>query len=379
MPFKIVRSNMEQMHVDAIVYHSDLASQTSDAKIHPSFSYYPYANYNIPLMIPQQALRDTKILAQCYRNLLETAESAECESIALPCPPADPQNMFKEVLIHECRAFLASHDCTIYLVVEEQQPFQLSNEIMHPLSQYLDMYGFSKCSEPSDASYVPPKHETSFFISFSSEPPQIQPSPAFEMLTDEQPDTPRMDEQEDMEAKEKASARPNMIFPSIRLMENAPSKLFSSKKRASKADARMCENCAPECEAAAQTIEPQEALENIFQGMDESFSESLLHLIDITGKKDSEIYKKANVDRKLFSKIRNNKYYQPSKITALAFAFALELTLDETKRLIGKAGFILSDSIKFDVIISYFLNNRKYDLFEVNEVLFAFDQPLIGD
>ena len=116
----------------------------------------------------------------------------------------------------------------------------------------------------------------------------------------------------------------------------------------------------------------------LLKNLDAGFSETLLKLIDRTGKKDSEIYKKANVDRKLFSKIRNNMDYKPSKTTALAFAFALELDVDETKDFIGRAGFALSHSSKFDVIVEYFLLNRNYNVFELNEVLFAFDQPLIG-
>ena len=112
--------------------------------------------------------------------------------------------------------------------------------------------------------------------------------------------------------------------------------------------------------------------------LDAGFSEMLLKLIDRTGKKDSEIYKKANVDRKLFSKIKNNPDYKPSKATALAFAFALELDIDETKDFIRRAGYALSHSSKFDVIVEYFLVNRNYNVFELNEVLFAFDQPLIG-
>ena len=116
----------------------------------------------------------------------------------------------------------------------------------------------------------------------------------------------------------------------------------------------------------------------LLNNLDAGFSETLLKLIDRTGKKDSEIYKKANVDRKLFSKIRNNPEYKPSKTTALAFAFALELDIDETKDFIGRAGFALSYSSKFDVIVEYFLVNGNYNVFELNEVLFAFDQPLIG-
>ena len=119
-------------------------------------------------------------------------------------------------------------------------------------------------------------------------------------------------------------------------------------------------------------------LGNLMDQLDAGFSETLLKLIDLTGKKDAEIYKKANVDRKLFSKIRNNPDYKPSKTTAIAFAIALELDLEETKDLISRAGFALSRSSKFDIIIEYFIKQKNYDVFEINEALFAFDQSLLG-
>ena len=120
------------------------------------------------------------------------------------------------------------------------------------------------------------------------------------------------------------------------------------------------------------------SLDDMLDELDAGFSETLLTLIDRTGKKDSDIYKKANVDRKLFSKIRNNPDYKPSKTTAIAFAIALELDLEETKDFIARAGFALSRSSKFDVIIEYFIKQKNYDVFAINEALFAFDQSLLG-
>ena len=129
--------------------------------------------------------------------------------------------------------------------------------------------------------------------------------------------------------------------------------------------------------APAPAMAPQSLADRLKQ-MDETFSQTLLRRIDLAGLSDPQCYKKANVDRKLFSKIRGDIHYRPSKQTAIAFALALEMSLEDTQDLLRKAGYALSPSSKADIIVEYFILHNNYDIFEINQALFAFDQVLLG-
>jgi len=155
-------------------------------------------------------------------------------------------------------------------------------------------------------------------------------------------------------------------------IEESPSRRLrrEADRRESFGADRMLQPCA----APSKSL----SLADMLKQEDAGFTETLLKLIDRAGKKDSEIYKKALLSKQHFSKIRNNPHYKPTKQTAIALALALELDLEQTRDLIGRAGYALTNSSRFDLIIRYFIERKQYNLVEINMVLYEFDQTLLG-
>ena len=258
-------------------------------------------------------------LISCYRTSLALAKDKECETVAFPLISSGiygyPKDQALRIAIDTISEFLLENDMTVYIVIFDKKTYQISGKLFSDIAEYID------------DNYVDEHTDD-----YSERLRRMNAFRAKEMVC-EASVCEEADEEIDM------------------LMTVAP--MAVAYKKAG-------------------------SLDDALGQIDESFSEMLLRKIDEKGMTDAQCYKKANIDRKLFSKIRSDKLYKPSKPTAIAFAIALELSLDETKDMLMKAGFALSHSNKFDIIIEYFIENENYNVFEINEALFAFDQSLLG-
>ena len=272
---------------------------------------------------------EQELLRSCYLESLRIAAENNCESVAFPLISSGvygyPKDQALKIAADAITTFLLEHDMLVYIVVFDKSAFQISEKLFADIASYID------------DRYV----ETNFIFNRSR----------FE------------------ESGESTLLAETRILPPEEAITNAPL-LPKQSKQAPLQDAWKSQASAAIFETAS--------LEDIVNQIDESFSQMLLRKIDEKGMTDSQCYKKANIDRKLFSKIRSDINYKPSKTTAIAFAIALELDLVETKDMLMKAGFALSHSNKFDIIIEYFITNGNYSIFEINEALFAFDQSLLG-
>lgn len=322
MPLKIVRDNAENILADAVVISAEQKKignvAAGEVVMTPAVNLC--ADFVIQTVAPTWSdgkHGEREILADCYENSLKLADERGCKSIAFPLISAGISGFPSEI--------------ALAVAIRVIRNFLRDNE-------------------------------TEIFLAV--------PDKKFFRISDELFDDLKkfLDEKYDEEIFcstdfAKYPAEKSVSGASFRFSAPAGKKRFKDKKFRN--DSEKFFGKAP-------------SLEELLNNTEETFSVNLLRLIDEKGKTDPEVYKRANIDRKHFSKIRNNPSYRPGKNTALAFAVALELNLDETRDFIGRAGYALSRSNKADIIVEYFIGRGEYDIFKINETLFAFEQPLLG-
>ena len=329
---------------------------------------------------------EKETVSKCYLNCLNKAKELELESIAFPLlatgtygfPKADALLIATSVF----SSFLAENELEITLVVFDNESFALSDKIFAGVDQFIDEnyvdektceeYSYKHIAGAASAMAGAAACSAAFAAASAAEPTA---EPAGEMADEcaEEPTEVRDEE----EAIELRRARRRELIERDRKERRG---LFGLRNKAVTAECAAPPVAAEDGDrnrSTAKAAAPR-SLEDVVKNVSETWQESLLRMITEKGYTDTEVYKRANVDRKLFSKIRSNKDYQPKKNTAVAFALALRLNLDETKDFLMRAGYAFSPSSKFDLIIEYSIDHGVYDLMLINCALFDHDQPLLG-
>ncbi|EHL17476.1 hypothetical protein HMPREF9628_00586 [Peptoanaerobacter stomatis] len=372
MPLEIIRADITKLEVDAIVNAANsslLGGGGVDGAIHKAAGKKLLEEcqklngcntgmakitkgYNLPAKYIIHTVgpiyrggnnNEKQELTNCYKNSLKLAKEHKINSIAFPIISSGaygyPKDKAIEVATFAISSFLEENDMMIYLVVYDTLSFKISEDLFKDIKAYIDdnyvdsnsnfniNRGFGLIGGAGTS--ITPGFSTRIFIG-----------------------TPN-------------NKRDRRIPKEDGIMEM---QLPSEKEALQKEPALK----------SIRTSSKSTSLEDRIENLEDTFSQRLLKLIDEKGKTDVEIYKKANIDRKLFSKIRSDIHYKPKKITALAFALALELSIDETKDFLQTCGYALSRSSKFDVIVEYFIKKNNYDVFEINNALFKFEEQTIG-
>ncbi|MBR2029249.1 MAG: O-acetyl-ADP-ribose deacetylase [Oscillospiraceae bacterium] len=407
MPFLIVRNDITKMNVDAIVnaannsllggggvdgaIHRAAGPQlleecrtlggcaTGDAKITKGYNLpAKYVIHTVGPVWEGGGYNKKELLTSCYRKSLELAKEYGCETVAFPLISAGaygyPKDQALRVAIDAITGFLSRNDMLVYIVIFDKDSFRISEKLVADIRQFIDD---RYVDEHSNVENERVRKETFSRVS--------------DVGLDVSEDILYYEDIEEANRNNPDYVEPTVTYRDIPLGSIEGVKRFQESQESSAHIKSSVERI-----ESVKTFEDTDYLDDVMRilrrnsgtqflplgdyvkDLDESFSEMLLRKISEKGMKDSECYKKANIDRKLFSKIKNDKLYKPSKPTAIAFAIALELSLGETEELLRKAGFALSHSSKFDIIIEYFIVNENYNIFDINDALFEFDQPLLG-
>jgi len=270
-------------------------------------------------------------LEACYRHSLELAQEKNLESIAFPLIASGifgyPKDQALRIAVDAIGKFLLQNDMMVYLVVYDKNAFVLSEKWMSTVERYIDDHYVESHVDVRD------QNRLDDYVIY---PPTKEPFGSVQT--------------------KKMLAEPSSTYERKEYHEVAS---HSSHLKVAKESA------------------PKRRLEDVVKNLDETFSQMLLRLIDEKGLNDVETYKRANVDRRLFSKIRSDKYYNPSKMTVIAFAIAMQLSSDEAVDFLRKAGYALSPASLFDMIVQCFIENEMYNVHEINMMLYKYDLPLI--
>ena len=379
---------------------------------------------------------EKKALASCYRSALELAKRQHCESVAFPLISAGVYGYPKEkavaVATRAIAEFLQKNEMLVYLVIYDRNTFEIEKKRFRALQSVIDetyvppeasvgfaankrreAEAFPQTPQPADAAATDggstvlavPLEAVAQETTQAAKPPAFCRRCGYRMRGDtfycpccgaemERPPqapvfSPTMRQNRSGQAQADSHSLPAEATDEFVVSPEeaqapcaAPPPPAFAMPAAAPQTARTPRKARAPKQNSAGSLFPADAytgtLEDALDVLDESFSEMLLRKIDERGMTDVTCYKRANIDRKLFSKIRGDRLYKPKKTTALAFAVALELSPAETRELLMKAGYALSRSSKFDIIVDYYISHGNYDIFEINEALFAFDQPLLS-
>lgn len=404
MPLIIVKEDITKMNVDAIVNPANptlLGGGGIDGEIHKAAGekllkkcrslkgcctgqakitkgYELPAKYIIHTVGPVWQGGENgerELLCECYRNSLALAVQKRCRTIAVPVISAGaygyPLSQATQIAKDEIIRFIGTHDdITVYLVMREKL-LPEKTRLYSQIEYYMMQNGISGTDDVPEALFnnVPTADKENIC------PPCVSSAPPARAESITKPSFHRDPEDrdpEDLPYIDSAPKTSSTSAPTLTDDDHSDHTVYSS------APISQSKTTSSPKRLIMSKPAKKESLEQMLDNLDKGFSETLLHLIDASGMTDAECYKRANIDRKLFSKIRSNKNYKPSKSTVLAFAISLRLNLDDTRMLLARAGFALSPSSKFDVIIKYFITNGNYDIYEINDTLFAFDQMLLG-